>query len=96
MCSQKVSPKMFPIWFYPIWFTHVYNSHVYKLKRWAIGSTYFSIWQLGVQRSASICAVPNLPKALVLGQPIWSLPKRKRKSECTHKLINMNHTMSNT
>jgi hypothetical protein len=63
MCSQKVSPKMFPIWFYPIWFTHVYNSHVYKLKRWAIGSTYFSIWQLGVQRSASICAVPNLPKA---------------------------------
>jgi hypothetical protein len=35
-----------------------------------------------------------LPKNLVMGQSIWPLQKRKKNSEPTHEVINMNHSMS--
>jgi hypothetical protein len=39
--------------------------------------------------------VPNVPKELMIGQSIWLLHRKKGKScECTHELIDMNHTMS--
>jgi hypothetical protein len=38
-------------------------------------------------------AHPMFHKKLLMGQSIWLLQKEKEKScECTHDLINMNHT----
>jgi len=52
--NPMFDPKLFPIapLFYCMIFCSNFNSHVYKLKRWAIGSTFVSIFQLGVQRGA--------------------------------------------
>jgi hypothetical protein len=46
------------------------------------GRTIFvSILQLGVQRVASIEESPNVPKKLVMGQSIWLLQAKKKKSK---------------
>ncbi len=71
---QKRSPQDVPTMVYP-----KFNSHVYKPKRSAIGSTFVSFWQLGVQRSASICGVPNLPKYWSWGNQYGPFQKEKEK-----------------
>ncbi len=59
---QKHSPQDVPNMVLSHMVYSKFNSHVYKPKRSAEGSTFVSIWQLVVQRSPSICEVPNLPK----------------------------------
>ncbi len=72
MCSCKVpqgfpscSPQTSPIapHFFPKWLVCPnLISHVYKLKRWALGNTFVSTFQLAVKRGISIGECPMLKK----------------------------------
>ncbi len=71
-------PKSFPI-----------APHFYKLKRWAIGSTYVFIFQLGDQTGAFYWGVPSVLKKIGDG-PINMTPFKKKTTkmcEHTHELI---------
>jgi hypothetical protein len=88
---------MFPIapGFYPMWFAQSSTPIYINYKGEIQGCTFVFILQLGVKRGASIGGMPNVSKKVLVGQSIWLLSKRKRKScEHTHDLINMNHTLS--
>jgi hypothetical protein len=72
-----------------------FNSHGYKLKRWAIGQHIcFYFCDLG-SKEVHLLGGAQCSKKLVMGQLVYGpFPKKKKKKfECTHELINMNHTL---
>ncbi len=99
ICSHEVLqvPKLFtvaPHFYITCMLCPKFNSHVYKLKRWTIWSTFFSILQLAVQRGAFIGSAQCSPKKIGDGPINMTPSKKKKNSEPTHEVINMNHTMS--
>jgi hypothetical protein len=62
-----------------------FNSPIYKLKRWNPGVHICFYLQVAVWRGASIGGMLNVPKKMLMGQSIWLLfLKRKKSCECTH------------
>jgi hypothetical protein len=94
--SSKVVPQHVPNNTWIISHTMVcpkFKPHVYKVKRWAIGSTFVSILWIVVQRCACNGRVPNVWNFFGDG-PNQDGSFKTKKHDHTHKLINMNHTMS--
>jgi hypothetical protein len=96
LCSNEVPevPKTFPIapLIYPIWYAQKFNSHASNLKRWDIGEHFCFYFVTGVERGASIGDCPMCPKTWWWANQ-YGCFKTRKSCECTHELINMNHTM---
>ncbi len=73
--------KMFPIapGFYPIWFAQSSTPLCITKKGQGQGCTFVSIFQLGVQRGASIGGMANNPKKLLMRQSLWLLKNKNKK-----------------